>query len=91
MAAGDLLPPPRHGPAGRCRAGRHARLERGAQPVVVLPTGGRLAVVDGTGVGAGDVVPGVAEALAAGADDFLMKPITLEMVREKLQILGVID
>ena len=78
MAAGDLLPPPRHGPAGRCRAGRHARLERGAQPVVVLPTGGRLAVVDGTGVGAGDVVPGVAEALAAGVEVGGALPATAE-------------
>jgi two-component system chemotaxis response regulator CheY len=33
----------------------------------------------------------VAEALAAGADDFLMKPVTQEMVLEKLQILGLID
>jgi two-component system chemotaxis response regulator CheY len=33
----------------------------------------------------------VAEALAAGADDFLMKPVTKEMLADKLQILGVAD
>lgn len=33
----------------------------------------------------------VAEALAAGADDFLMKPVNREMLLEKLQILGVVD
>ena len=33
----------------------------------------------------------VAEALAAGANDFLMKPVSKEMLLEKLQILGVID
>jgi len=33
----------------------------------------------------------VAQALAAGADDFLMKPVTKEMLEEKLQILGVVD
>jgi len=33
----------------------------------------------------------VAEALEAGANDFLMKPITKEMLLEKLQILGVVD
>ena len=33
----------------------------------------------------------VAEALKAGANDFLMKPVNQEMLLEKLQILGVID
>jgi len=33
----------------------------------------------------------VAEALTAGANDFLMKPVTKEMLLEKLQILGVVD
>jgi two-component system, chemotaxis family, chemotaxis protein CheY len=33
----------------------------------------------------------VDEALKAGADDFLMKPITREMLVDKLQILGVLD
>ena len=33
----------------------------------------------------------VAEALQAGANDFLMKPVTKEMLEEKLQILGVVD
>ena len=33
----------------------------------------------------------VSEALQAGADDFLMKPVTKEMLLEKLQILGVAD
>jgi two-component system chemotaxis response regulator CheY len=33
----------------------------------------------------------VAEALEAGANDFLMKPVTKEMLMEKLQILGVVD
>ncbi|MGO8696226.1 MAG: response regulator [Limisphaerales bacterium] len=33
----------------------------------------------------------VAEALQAGANDFLMKPVTKEMLVEKLQILGVVD
>jgi two-component system chemotaxis response regulator CheY len=33
----------------------------------------------------------VSEALAAGADDFLMKPVTQEMLLEKLRILGVAD
>jgi len=32
----------------------------------------------------------VALALQAGADDFLMKPITGEMLAEKLQILGLV-
>lgn len=32
----------------------------------------------------------VQRALAAGADDFLMKPVTREMLEEKLQILGVL-
>ena len=33
----------------------------------------------------------VAEALDAGASDFLMKPVTKEMLQEKLQILGLVD
>ena len=33
----------------------------------------------------------VAAALEAGANDFLMKPVTQEMLAEKLQILGVVD
>jgi len=33
----------------------------------------------------------VALALEAGADDFLMKPVTEEMLTEKLQILGLKD
>jgi two-component system, chemotaxis family, chemotaxis protein CheY len=33
----------------------------------------------------------VAQALEAGADDFLMKPLTQEMLSDKLQILGLID
>jgi two-component system chemotaxis response regulator CheY len=33
----------------------------------------------------------IAEALEAGANDFLMKPIDQEMLLEKLQILGVVD
>jgi two-component system chemotaxis response regulator CheY len=33
----------------------------------------------------------VAKALAAGANDFLMKPVTKEMLVGKLQILGVLD
>lgn len=33
----------------------------------------------------------VAEALQTGANDFLMKPATKEMLADKLQILGVID
>ncbi|HWD21181.1 MAG TPA: response regulator [Verrucomicrobiae bacterium] len=33
----------------------------------------------------------VALALEAGADDFLMKPVTQEMLAEKLQILGLLD
>jgi len=32
----------------------------------------------------------VAMALAAGADDYLMKPVTRELLEEKLQILGVV-
>lgn len=32
----------------------------------------------------------VAEALEAGADDFLMKPVTKELLEEKLQILGMV-
>lgn len=32
----------------------------------------------------------VTAALAAGADDFLMKPVTRESLEEKLQILGVV-
>ena len=31
----------------------------------------------------------VAEAIESGANDFLMKPVTKEMLAEKLQILGV--
>lgn len=33
----------------------------------------------------------VSEALQAGADDFLMKPVTREMLEEKLQILGLLN
>ena len=33
----------------------------------------------------------VAEALEAGADDFLMKPVTKEMLLEKMQILGLAE
>jgi len=33
----------------------------------------------------------IAQAIEAGADDFLMKPVTKEMLGEKLQILGVVD
>jgi len=33
----------------------------------------------------------VALALQAGADDFLMKPVTQEMLAEKLQILGLLE
>jgi len=33
----------------------------------------------------------VAEALAAGADDFLMKPVTKELLADKLLILGVTE
>ena len=33
----------------------------------------------------------VAEALQAGANDFLMKPATKEMLADKLQILGALD
>jgi two-component system chemotaxis response regulator CheY len=33
----------------------------------------------------------VAEALQTGANDFLMKPVTREMLADKLQILGVLD
>ncbi|HVY70815.1 MAG TPA: response regulator [Verrucomicrobiae bacterium] len=33
----------------------------------------------------------VSEALQAGADDFLMKPVTGEMLADKLQILGLLD
>jgi two-component system chemotaxis response regulator CheY len=32
----------------------------------------------------------VTAALAAGADDFLMKPVTKELLEEKLQILGMV-
>jgi two-component system, chemotaxis family, chemotaxis protein CheY len=32
----------------------------------------------------------VATALQAGADDYLMKPVTKEMLQEKLQVLGVV-
>jgi YesN/AraC family two-component response regulator len=32
----------------------------------------------------------VAKALAAGADDYLMKPVTKELLGEKLQILGMV-
>jgi len=32
----------------------------------------------------------VTAALAAGADDFLMKPVTKELLAEKLQILGMV-
>jgi two-component system chemotaxis response regulator CheY len=33
----------------------------------------------------------VERALAAGADEFLMKPFTLEMMREKLRLIGALD
>jgi len=33
----------------------------------------------------------VSEAIEAGANDFLMKPVTKEMLVEKMQILGVVD
>lgn len=33
----------------------------------------------------------VVQALQAGANDFLMKPVTKEMLAEKLQMLGVLD
>ena len=33
----------------------------------------------------------VAEALETGANDFLMKPVTKELLADKLQILGVTD
>lgn len=33
----------------------------------------------------------VVQALKAGADDFLMKPVTREMLTDKLQALGVVD
>ena len=33
----------------------------------------------------------VSEAIGAGANDFLMKPVTKEMLVEKMQILGVVD
>lgn len=33
----------------------------------------------------------IAEALGAGADDFLMKPFTQEMLADKLQILGMLE
>jgi two-component system chemotaxis response regulator CheY len=33
----------------------------------------------------------VAQALQAGADDFLMKPVNQKMLEEKLQILGLVD
>ena len=33
----------------------------------------------------------VTEALAAGADDYLMKPLTRQMLEEKLRLLGLID
>jgi two-component system chemotaxis response regulator CheY len=33
----------------------------------------------------------IAEALQCGASDFLMKPVTKEMLVDKLQILGVLD
>jgi two-component system chemotaxis response regulator CheY len=33
----------------------------------------------------------VAQALRAGADDYLMKPITREMLKEKLQVIGLLD
>jgi two-component system chemotaxis response regulator CheY len=33
----------------------------------------------------------VAQALQAGANDFLMKPVTQEMLAEKLQILGLLE
>jgi DNA-binding response OmpR family regulator len=30
-------------------------------------------------------------ALESGADDYLMKPVTLDSLREKLQILGLLN
>jgi two-component system, chemotaxis family, chemotaxis protein CheY len=32
----------------------------------------------------------VAEALSAGANEYVMKPFTLEMIREKLELLGIV-
>jgi two-component system chemotaxis response regulator CheY len=32
----------------------------------------------------------VAEALNAGANEYVMKPFTLEMIREKLELLGIV-
>jgi len=32
----------------------------------------------------------VAAALQAGADDFLMKPVTKESLEQKLQVLGIV-
>jgi two-component system chemotaxis response regulator CheY len=33
----------------------------------------------------------VAEALRTGADDYLMKPITRELLKEKLRVIGLLD
>jgi two-component system chemotaxis response regulator CheY len=38
----------------------------------------------------GNALEQVAVALEAGADDYLMKPVTRELLAEKLQILGVV-
>ena len=32
----------------------------------------------------------VAEALSAGANEYVMKPFTLDMIREKLELLGIV-
>ena len=34
-------------------------------------------------------VPQIAQALAAGADEYVMKPFTKESIFEKLQLLGI--
>src|ERR1700682_1666858 len=32
----------------------------------------------------------VAEALSAGANEYIMKPFTLDMIREKMELLGIV-